>query len=57
MYVCMYVECETKHTVISYANTSNATKIPTFFGLSWGMILHLSNMMPLYNKPIPNFNF
>ena len=37
------LECETQHGVINHANISNGTKITTFFGKSWGMMLYLSN--------------
>ena len=39
----VYLEHETQHIVITYANTSNDIKIPTFFGKKMGMMLYMSN--------------
>ena len=34
---------KTQHAVITHADNSNGIKIPTFWGKSWGMVLHLSS--------------
>ena len=45
------LERKTRHAVITHANTYNGTKIPTFFGKSWGMMLNLSNA-PLIDEEL-----
>ena len=45
------VKLSMQSAVITNASTSNGTKIPTFFGKSWGIMLHLSNA-PLNYIPI-----
>ena len=37
------LEGKTQHAVITHDNISTDIKIPTFFGKSWGMMLHLSS--------------